>query len=190
MQLCNPIGYVHSLETFGSVDGPGVRFVVFLQGCALRCRYCHNPDTWPAAGGTPILPQQLVEKLLRYKPYYGAQGGVTFSGGEPLLQPDFLCECLRLCRQAGIHTCLDTAGAGFGSYDGILRWTDLVLFDAKHEEPGGYRRVTGCGMEKAQAFLEAVRIYFAGRAFQSAPCFFALHAKAQYIWKAEDKIGV
>ena len=73
------------------------------------------------------------------------------------MQPDFLCECLRLCRQAGIHTCLDTAGAGLGSYDGILRWTDLVLFDAKHEEPGGYRRVTGCGMEKAQAFLEAVR---------------------------------
>ena len=150
-------GYLHSIESMCNVDGPGVRTVVFLQGCALRCRYCHNPDTWPAAGGTPILPQQLVEKLLRYKPYYGAQGGVTFSGGEPLLQPDFLCECLRLCRQAGIHTCLDTAGAGFGSYDGILRWTDLVLFDAKHEEPGGYRRVTGCGMEKAQAFLEAVR---------------------------------
>ena len=108
--------------------------------------------------GKRYTAQELAQKLLRDKDYLAAMsGGVTFSGGEPLLQPDFLCECLRLCRQAGIHTCLDTAGAGFGSYDGILRWTDLVLFDAKHEEPGGYRRVTGCGMEKAQAFLEAVR---------------------------------
>ena len=151
------VGYLHSIESMGNVDGPGVRTVVFLQGCALRCCYCHNPDTWPAAGGAPTQPQQLVEKLLRYKPYYGAAGGVTFSGGEPLLQPGFLGECLRLCRQAGIHTCLDTAGVGLGSYDAILRWTDLVLFDVKHETPEGYRRVTGCGMERAEAFLQAVR---------------------------------
>lgn len=151
------VGYLHSIESMGNVDGTGVRTVVFLQGCALRCCYCHNPDTWPAAGGAPTRPQQLVEKLLRYKPYYGAAGGVTFSGGEPLLQPGFLGECLRLCRQAGIHTCLDTAGVGLGSYDAILRWTDLVLFDVKHEAPEGYRRVTGCGMERAEAFLQAVR---------------------------------
>ena len=151
------VGYLHSIESMGNVDGPGVRTVVFLQGCALRCCYCHNPDTWPAVGGAPTQPQQLVEKLLRYKPYYGAAGGVTFSGGEPLLQPGFLGECLRLCRQAGIHTCLDTAGVGLGSYDAILRWTDLVLFDVKHETPEGYRRVTGCGMERAEAFLQAVR---------------------------------
>lgn len=89
----------------------------------------------PPRAARPPSRQQLVEKLLRYKPYYGAAGGVTFSGGEPLLQPGFLGECLRLCRQAGIHTCLDTAGVGLGSYDAILRWTDLVLFDVKHETP-------------------------------------------------------
>ena len=77
------VGYLHSIESMGNVDGPGVRTVVFLQGCALRCCYCHNPDTWPAAGGAPTQPQQLVEILLRYKPYYGAAGGVTCSGGRP-----------------------------------------------------------------------------------------------------------
>lgn len=150
-------GYLHSIESMGNVDGPGVRTVVFLQGCRLRCKYCHNPDTWPFSGGTPVQPQQIVEKLMRYKPYYGATGGVTFSGGEPLMQPAFLCECLRLCRQAGIHTCIDTAGVGLGEYDEILRWTDLVLLDVKHEDPQEYKALTGGEPAQVQAFIQAVR---------------------------------
>lgn len=91
----------------GLVDGPGVRSVVFLSGCLLRCRYCHNPDTWKEGTGTRISPQKLVDKLRRFMPYYRSGGGVTFSGGEPLLQPEFLGEALMLARQAGIHTCID-----------------------------------------------------------------------------------
>ena len=104
-------GYIHSIESMGLVDGPGIRTVVFFQGCRLRCRYCHNPDTWAMRSGKEQIftPEQLVNKLLRFKPYFGDNGGVTFSGGEPLLQKDFLCEVLRLCKHAGIHTCIDTA---------------------------------------------------------------------------------
>lgn len=149
-------GRVHSLESMGLVDGPGIRAVVFLQGCALRCQYCHNPDTWavenPAA--EVYTPGRLVEKLLRFKPYFGEKGGVTFSGGEPLLQPEFLAETLDLCRTAGIHTCLDTAGCGLGEYGAILRSTDLILLDVKHWEPEGYRQVTGGSMAAFDRFLE------------------------------------
>ena len=149
-------GRVHSLESMGLVDGPGIRAVVFLQGCALRCRYCHNPDTWavenPAA--EVYTPGRLVEKLLRFKPYFGEKGGVTFSGGEPLLQPEFLAETLDLCRTAGIHTCLDTAGCGLGEYGPILRSTDLILLDVKHYDPEGYRQVTGGSMAAFERFLE------------------------------------
>ena len=107
-------GRIHSVESMGLVDGPGIRTVVFLQGCGLRCQYCHNPDTWAMEGGETCTPQQLTGRLLRFKPYFGQTGGVTFSGGEPLLQPAFLAECLAPCRQAGGHTCLDTAGCGPG----------------------------------------------------------------------------
>ena len=149
-------GRIHSLESMGLVDGPGIRTVVFLQGCALRCQYCHNPDTWavenPAA--EMYTPGRLVEKLRRFKPYFGTAGGVTFSGGEPLLQPDFLAETLALCRQEGIHTCLDTAGCGLGEYGPILRHTDLILLDVKHWDPEGYRQVTGRSMAAFDRFLE------------------------------------
>lgn len=152
-------GRVHSLESMGLVDGPGIRTVVFLQGCALRCQYCHNPDTWavenPAA--ETYTPGGLVEKLLRFKPYFGTTGGVTFSGGEPLLQPDFLAETLALCKQEGIHTCLDTAGCGLGEYGPILRHTDLILLDVKHWDPEGYRQVTGRSMAAFDRFLEQAR---------------------------------
>ena len=116
-------GYIHSIESMGLVDGPGIRTVVFFQGCRLRCRYCHNPDTWAMRSGKEQIftPEQLVNKLLRFKPYFGDNGGVTFSGGEPLLQKDFLCEVLRLCKHAGIHTCIDTAGCGSGGYEDSLR---------------------------------------------------------------------
>lgn len=152
-------GLIHSLESMGLVDGPGIRTVVFLQGCALRCRYCHNPDTWalqsPAAQS--ITPAALVEKLIRFQPYYGKNGGVTFSGGEPLLQPEFLAEALNRCREAGIHTCLDTAGAGLGEYGAILAHTDLILLDVKHYTPEGYRAVTGADMGAFDHFLAAVQ---------------------------------
>lgn len=147
------LGRIHSIESMGLVDGPGIRTVVFLQGCHLRCCFCHNPDTWQLAGGTLMEPQAIVEKLVRFKPYYGAKGGVTFSGGEPLVQADFLQETLQLCKQAGISTCLDSAGCGNGSYDTILKYTDLVLFDVKHYTPEGYRKVTGHEMAEANKFL-------------------------------------
>ena len=152
-------GLIHSLESMGLVDGPGIRTVVFLQGCALRCRYCHNPDTWgrehPAA--ERISPGELLRRLERFRPYYGEQGGVTFSGGEPLLQPEFLLESLKLCRRAGIRTCLDTAGCGLGDYGEILAYTDLVLLDVKHYTPQGYRQVTGGDMEPFLQFVEEVK---------------------------------
>ena len=149
-------GLIHSLESMGLVDGPGIRTVVFLQGCALRCRYCHNPDTWAAENPAAerATPQQLVEKLLRFRPYFGTTGGVTFSGGEPLLQPDFLAETLALCQKEGIHTCLDTAGCGLGEYGAILRSTDLILLDVKHYTREGYEQVTGGSMAAFDRFLE------------------------------------
>ena len=151
-------GFVHSFESMGLVDGPGIRSVVFLQGCRLRCRYCHNPDTWSLQGGEETTAEALVKKLCRFKPYFARSGGgVTFSGGEPLMQPEFLAETLRLCRKAGIHTCIDTAGVGLGGYADILRHTDLVLYDVKHWDPEAYRSLTGLPMDGTLAFVEAVR---------------------------------
>lgn len=153
------LGRIHSIESMGLVDGPGIRTVVFLQGCRLRCQYCHNPDTWPMNSGKELLftPEQLVKKLLRFRPYFGEQGGVTFSGGEPLLQKEFLLRSLQLCREAGIHTCLDTAGCGCGGYDAILAYTDLVLLDIKHFTKEGYLRVTGQEPLEFTRFLAAVQ---------------------------------
>lgn len=153
------IGNIHSIESMGLVDGPGIRTVVFMQGCRLRCRYCHNPDTWAMQTGREmqLTPQQLVNRLVRYKSYYGDNGGVTFSGGEPLLQPEFLLECLQLCRIAGIHTCIDTAGCGVGHYRELLRYTDLVLLDIKHCTAAGYRLVTGQQPDEFQRFLFALQ---------------------------------
>ena len=103
------IGYINSIETMGLVDGPGIRFVVFMQGCKLRCLFCHNPETWKIGIGTKVTSDELIKQILRYKNYYGEEGGVTFSGGEPLLQPQFLLELLKKCKQNEIHTCIDTS---------------------------------------------------------------------------------
>ena len=150
-------GYIHSMESMGLVDGPGVRAVVFLQGCPLRCRYCHNPDT-QCRGGRPVEDGTLVRRLLRFRSYFDRSGGgVTFSGGEPLAQPDFLLACLRRLKAEGVHTCLDTSGAGRGIYGEILAHTDLVLYDVKHHEPAGYKAVTGGDMAATLDFVEAVR---------------------------------
>lgn len=150
-------GYLHSIESMGLVDGPGVRSVVFLSGCLLRCRYCHNPDTWKEGTGTRISPQKLVDKLRRFVPYYRSGGGVTFSGGEPLLQPEFLGEALMLARQAGIHTCIDTSGVGRADdeqYREILANTSLILYDIKHYLPDEYQKLTGMPMDETMRFLQ------------------------------------
>ncbi|MBL4938317.1 pyruvate formate lyase-activating protein [Clostridium sp. YIM B02515] len=150
-------GRVHSIESMGLVDGPGVRTVVFLQGCKLRCSYCHNPDTWAMDGGTEYTPEELLRKIMRFKPYFERSGGgVTFSGGDPLLQPEFLLEMLKLCKEKGIHVALDTAGYGFGEYDEILEYTDLVLLDIKHVDDIGYKNLTGKSKHGLDQFLEAL----------------------------------
>ncbi|WP_238881304.1 pyruvate formate-lyase-activating protein [Clostridium sp. YIM B02551] len=147
-------GNIHSIETMGLVDGPGIRVVVFFQGCALRCSFCHNPDTWNTKGGTEYTPEELVRKIERYKTYFkNSGGGVTFSGGEPLLQPDFLIEVLKLCKSRGIHTTIDTAGVGLGKYEEILELVDLVLFDIKHYDATEYEKITGRNIDESLKFL-------------------------------------
>lgn len=135
-------GKINSIETMGLVDGPGIRFVVFLQGCPLRCLYCHNPETWdPNSYQIQLSPEELVEKIKRYRNYFGEDGGVTFSGGEPLLQADFLLECLKLCRKEHIHTAIDTAGSVSG-YEKILDYVDLVILDIKSYREVEYKKLT------------------------------------------------
>lgn len=151
-------GRIHSIESMGLVDGPGIRVVVFFQGCALRCKYCHNPDTWNVNGGEEYTPEELVNKILRFKSYFERSGGgVTFSGGDPLRQPEFLLEVLKLCKKNGINTCLDTAGYGLGDYDEILKYTDLVLFDVKDITREGYKNVTLMEIDESLNFLEAMK---------------------------------
>ena len=151
-------GRIHSIETMGLVDGPGIRVVVFFQGCKLRCLYCHNPDTWSENEGTEYSSEDLLNKIKRFKNYFQASGGgVTFSGGDPLRQPEFLLEVLKGCKEEGIHTCLDTSGVGFGDYDEILKYTDLVLYDVKHLTEEGYLDMTGSKINETNKFIEAVK---------------------------------
>ena len=144
-------GYVHSLESFGSVDGPGVRYVIFLAGCALRCQFCHNPDTWNMQTGTPYTADALLEKAMRYRSYWGENGGITVSGGEPLLQIDFLIELFRKAKEQGIHTTLDTSGNPFtreepffGKFQELMKYTDLFLLDIKQIDDEQHKILTGC----------------------------------------------
>lgn len=151
-------GRIHSFESMGLVDGPGIRTIVFFQGCQLRCAYCHNPDTWNFAGGTEVEPEELINKILRYKPYFErSKGGVTFSGGEPLMQPEFLLEMLKLCKANNIHTTIDTAGYGKGNYEEILKYVDLVLLDIKHVTDIGYKDLTGQTINESKKFLDCVQ---------------------------------
>lgn len=149
-------GRIHSFESMGLVDGPGIRTVIFMQGCLLRCKYCHNPDTWKCESKDTYTPLEVVKKVERYKPYFSSGGGVTFSGGEPLLQPEFLLETLKLLKERGINTCIDTAGYGYGNYDEILKYTDLVLYDVKHYTKEGYKNITSGNILKTQEFLKAM----------------------------------
>ena len=188
-------GYIHSIDSFGSVDGPGVRFVTFLQGCHMRCRYCHNPDTWKLANAAAVSEQQisenaaqahanavqntasdsaapssvcnykemtpsaLIRQALRYKRYWGKEGGITVSGGEPLLQIDFMNELFRLAKENGVGTVLDTAGQPFTREDpffskltDLMENTDLVMLDLKHIDPEKHRALTGHSNENILAF--------------------------------------
>jgi pyruvate formate lyase activating enzyme len=151
-------GRIHSIESMGLVDGPGIRVVIFFQGCALRCKYCHNPDTWATEGGEEYTAEDLVKKIARFKTYFDRSGGgVTLSGGEPLRQPKFLLEVLKLCTEKGIRTCIDTAGYGFGDYDEILKYTDLVIFDVKDITREGYKKITLRDMDESLNFIEAMK---------------------------------
>lgn len=143
------MGRIHSTESFGSVDGPGVRFVVFMQGCRMRCRYCHNADTWRLDVGEPVDSTDLLDRAERYRSYWGEEGGITLSGGEPLLQMDFLLELFSEAKARGINTCLDTALEPFsrepgwlGKFDELMSVTDLVLADVKHIDPQQHQWLT------------------------------------------------
>ena len=151
MKKCS--GSVDSIETMGLVDGPGIRTVVFLTGCKLRCLYCHNPEMW-TKGKNNYTPEELVKKIIRNKPYFGKKGGVTFSGGEPLLQIDFLLECCRLLKKEGINIALDTAGVGLGDYKEILDLVDLVIFDVKYTDDDGYKNLTGYDIAESEKFID------------------------------------
>ena len=147
------VGHIDSIETLGLVDGPGIRVVVFLQGCPLRCLFCHNPETWCIDDKFLITPDDLVRHIYKYRNYFGTDGGVTFSGGEPLFQHDFLLECLKLCKKMGINTCLDTAGSCL-YYEDILKYVDLVLFDVKGLDNDGYKKMTGQDISNSLKFLD------------------------------------
>jgi len=145
------IGYINKLETLSTVDGPGVRVTVFMQGCPLRCKFCHNPETWKVNEGIKYTSEELLELILKYKNYI-EDGGVTFSGGEPLLQSDFLLEILKLCKENNIHTCLDTSGTNLKNEE-ILLYTDLVILDIKALDDNSYIDMTNKNMEDFWLFL-------------------------------------
>lgn len=143
-------GRIHSVESFGSADGPGVRYIVFLKGCNMRCQYCHNPDTWAKDGGELMTPEEVLKKALRYKTYWKEKGGITVSGGEALLQIDFVTELFRLAKEKGVNTCLDTSGNPFSleepfksKFDELMKYTDLFMLDIKHIDDAAHRKLTG-----------------------------------------------
>ncbi len=155
------VGQIHSIQTFGTVDGPGTRFVVFFKGCPMRCAYCHNPDTWEMAGGE----EWTVEALMKYyddnKEFY-KNGGLTATGGEPLMQIDFLTELFEACKKEGVHTCLDTSGICFNpdspemleKYDRLIKSTDLVMLDIKHIDPEKHIELTSQKNDNILAFAK------------------------------------
>ena len=154
-------GYINSLETFGLVDGPGVRFVVFLQGCKLRCKFCHNPETWSMSGGEEWTAEDLFNHVRRYKTYWRDNGGITVSGGEPLLQMEFVTELFKLAKKENIHTAIDTAGQPFSEeadyldrFRELMEVTDLVILDIKEWGSERHRELTGFGNENIIALAK------------------------------------
>ena len=155
-------GRIHSVETFGLVDGPGVRYVVFLQGCRMRCKYCHNPETWKLDEGEEKTAQEVFAKAYRYKSYWKDNGGLTVSGGEPLLQIDFLTELFTLAKEKGIHTTLDTSANPFDpdspefmdKFEKLMEVTDLVMLDIKEMDPEKHKALTGQTNENILALAD------------------------------------
>ena len=148
-------GRINSLQSLGTVDGPGVRYVVFFQGCPLRCGCCHNPDTWDTDGGKLYSAEEIIKKALRFRSYFGADGGITASGGEPLLQAAFAEELFRLAKENGISTCLDTSGCLLNeNVKLLLLKTDRVLLDLKYTSENDYRRYVGCSLSSVLDFLD------------------------------------
>ena len=154
-------GYIHSTESFGTVDGPGIRFVVFMQGCPLRCLYCHNPDTWNLNSGKEISADEIIGEYLKNLPFY-KNGGITVTGGEPLLQIDFITELFVKAKKHNIHTCIDTSGITFSKenqdyskkLDFLLSYTDLVMLDIKHIDPTIHQKLTGADNKNILAFAK------------------------------------
>lgn len=153
-------GYVHSIETFGTVDGPGVRYVVFMQGCPMRCQFCHNPDTWTPNVGDQKSSDEIITDFEKYKAYLGPDGGITITGGEPLMQIDFVTEVFEKARAKGYHTCLDTSGIIFNEnnealmakFDRLIKSTCLVLLDIKHIDPEQHKQLTSQPNDQILAF--------------------------------------
>lgn len=152
-------GHVHSIESFGTVDGPGIRMVVFLKGCPMRCQYCHNPDTWEMAGGTDMTVEEILRQYEASSHFY-TTGGITVTGGEPLMQIDFVTELFQAASHRGIHTCLDTSGITFNpnsremmdKMDQLMTVTDLVLLDIKHIDSEAHKKLTGQSNERILQF--------------------------------------
>lgn len=149
----NITGKIHSFQSLGAVDGPGLRFVIFMQGCPFRCIYCHNPDTWSFEGGSIYTSDEIVSKVLRYKTYFKNNGGVTVSGGEPLCQKEFVAELFEKLKKNGIHTALDTTGMIEGC-ENVLDYTDLVLCDLKFPTDEQYKEHCGGSLSKVTSFMK------------------------------------
>lgn len=153
-------GRLHSIETFGAVDGPGIRTIFFLQGCPARCLYCHNPDSWSETGGRDIRVEEVVQRAKRGIPYYGEDGGVTFSGGEPLLQGKFLIDAMKSLKANGIGSALDISGTYFDEYsEEAIKESDWILLDIKHVTDSGFEKITGRKRETFFKVAEAINKY-------------------------------
>ncbi len=154
MKNCN--GSIDSIESFSTKDGPGIRTVIFLNGCKLRCLFCHNPEMWNKKEDN-ITPLELYNKIIKFKPYFKNNGGVTFSGGEPLLQSEFIIETAKLLKKENINIALDTAGVGNGNYEDILKYIDLVILDIKDYRKEEYKKMTGLKIDEFNKFLDIVQ---------------------------------
>ena len=169
-------GYINSIQTLGTLDGPGVRFVLFMQGCPLRCVCCHNPETWEYNAGTQMTAEEIIQKVLRYKNYFGKDGGITVSGGEPLVQAEFVYELLKKCKENGINTALDTSGCFMNeAVKNVLSQTDTVLLDYKMINAEAYQKYTKCSIDSVNKFLDYLQekdknVYWSYFIFLGNPC--------------------
>ncbi len=152
MNQCNMKASIDSIETMSLVDGPGIRVVIFFNGCKLRCKYCHNPETWVKRDDNMSV-DEVFDKIMRCEPYFRNNGGVTFSGGEPLLHKDFIIELSRKLKKQNVHLALDTSGVGDGDYEQILDLMDLILLDIKHTTNDGYKEITGRSIDEVEKFI-------------------------------------